>query len=389
MPFDRGAISYSRFALESWKATPLQKLLKALQESSFIDEGEGAGVGWTAGEHLFDAGFTDERMLFHRDVLAAIRIDSDRVPPEVRRAYLLSAMAEEMADADRSSRRRARERALRRCDAEVAEGRWRRRALVPLLIRTHDAVVLAPTKSDAVTTAIRSLIERTLDCTVTPQTSGTLALLIAGQCGREGAAADAEPESFGPVPGATADRSGRPDPAWCEASHPMDFLGNAFVLWAWWRSEQAGQQTDCGTIVLRKSIELACPWDSTGSIVVRSDDPAARSEVRAALRCGKWPRRVGLILSNEGEAWEFTLQADRWEVSGLRLDPPSGIPGTRREAIEVRLASLQSFDQALIALYSEFLRERFGNGWKTARANVVRWMRESEPRITRVAELAE
>ena len=35
------------------------------------------------------------------------------------------------------------------------------------------------------------------------------------------------------------------------------------------------------------------------------------------------------------------------------------------------------------------LRERLGQGWSGVRANLSRWMRESEPRITRVAALAE
>jgi hypothetical protein len=106
------------------------------------------------------------------------------------------------------------------------------------------------------------------------------------------------------------------------------------------------------------------------------------------MRCGKWPRRAGLILSREGEAWEFTLQADRWEVSGLRLDPPAGTPASRREAIEVRLASIRAFESALGGLFETFLRERLSGSWSGARASLARWMRESEPRITRVAELA-
>jgi hypothetical protein len=169
----------------------------------------------------------------------------------------------------------------------------------------------------------------------------------------------------------------------------MDFLGNAFLLWAWWQAERDGPEPATGTVILRKSIEFACPWDTTGSTVVRSDDPAARSEARAAMRCGKWPRRAGLILQRDGQAWEFSLQADRWEVSGLRVDLGDVTPSNRREALELRLAAIRSFDDALIDLYSAFLRERLGQGWSGARASVSRWMRESEPRAVRVAALAD
>ena len=169
----------------------------------------------------------------------------------------------------------------------------------------------------------------------------------------------------------------------------MDFLGNAFLLWAWWQAERERPDLDAGTVILRKSIEFACPWDATGSAVIRSDDPAARSEARAAMRCGKWPRRAGLILEQDGEAWEFTLHSDRWEVSGLRPRQPEAAPSSRREAIEMRLASIRTFDAALLGLYESFLRARLGEGWNGARASVSRWMRESEPRITRVAALSE
>ena len=392
MPFDRGTVSYRRFSLEGWKTPPGPDLLETLQRASLVDEGEGSGAGWTAGEHLFDATFALERNIFDGDLLAAIRIDSDRVPSEVRKAYLLSALAEEMAaaDADRQSRRRARETALRRCDAEIAEGRWRRRKLVPVLASFASRSALVPAKGDAVTTAVRTLLEDSFECSVTALTAGSLAVRLADQLGLAAAASDAQPEALGPAP--TESEAGRPDrpsPPWCDEGHPMDFLGNAFLLWAWWAAERDGPEPESGVVILRKAIEFACPWDATGSVTVRSDDPSARREARAAMRCGKWPRRAGLILARDGEAWEFTLQADRWEVSGLRLDPPAGVPGTRREAIETRLASIRHFEQALGGLYEAFLRERLGGSWGGVRASLARWMRESEPRITRVAALAE
>jgi L-alanine-DL-glutamate epimerase-like enolase superfamily enzyme len=55
----------------------------------------------------------------------------------------------------------------------------------------------------------------------------------------------------------------------------------------------------------------------------------------------------------------------------------------------LRLASVRAFDAALLDLYGAFLRERLGQGWGGARSSVSRWMRESEPRATRVAAMAE
>jgi hypothetical protein len=376
--------------MEGWSTPPSDALLESLKSSALVDEGEGAGAGWTAGEHLFDADFSPPRNLFGPDVLAAIRLDSDRVPSEVKRAYLLSAMAEEMAaaDTDRTSRKRARDTAMRRCDAEVAEGRWRRRKLVPVLAAFDRKAALVPARGDSVTTAVRTLLEESMACSVTALSSGSLAVRLADGLGLASAASDAEPQALGPGQGGD-EEGGRPAPPWCDESHPMDFLGNAFLLWAWWRSERDAPADEHGTVILRKAIEFACPWDSTGSVVVRSDDPAARMEVRTAMRCGKWPRRAGLILAREGEAWEFTLHADRWEVSGLRLARPETPPASRRDAIEGRLEAIRAFDTALVGLYGSFLRERLGGSWSAARDALARWVRESQPRITREAALAE
>jgi hypothetical protein len=389
MPFDRGTVSYRRFSLEGWKAPPSTDTLDALKSAALVDEGEGSGAGWTAGEHLFDAAFDPERNLFGEALLAAVRVDSDRVPSDVRRAYLLSAMAEEMAsaDADRQSRRRARDTAQRRCDAEVAEGRWRRRRMVPVLADFASRAALVPAKGDTLTTAVRTLLEETLDCSVTALSSGSLAVRLADQLGLAKAVEHADPESFSG--GSAGDEGGRPAPPWCDESHPMDFLGNAFLLWAWWRAERDAREDEHGSVLLRRTIELACPWDSTGSVVVRSDDPAARMELRTALRSGKWPRRAGLILSRAGEAWEFSLQADRWEVSGLKLPAPDAPPASRREAIEQRLASVREFDGALTELFAAFLRERLAEGWSGVRSGLSKWVRESQPRITREVALAE
>jgi len=376
--------------MEGWSTPPSDALLESLKSSALVDEGEGAGAGWTAGEHLFDADFSPHRNLFGPEVLAAVRLDSDRVPLEVKRAYLLSAMAEEMAaaDTDRTSRKRARDTAMRRCDAEVAEGRWRRRTLVPVLAAFDRKAALVPARGDAVTTAVRTLLEESMACSVTALSSGSLAVRLADGLGLASAASDAEPQTLGAGQGGD-EEGARPAPPWCDESHPMDFLGNAFLLWAWWKSERDAPADEHGTVILRKAIELACPWDSTGSVVVRSDDPAARMEVRTAMRCGKWPRRAGLILAREGEAWEFTLHADRWEVSGLRLARPETPPASRRDAIEGRLEAIRAFDTALIDLYAGFLRERLGGSWTSARNALGRWVRQSQPRITREAALAE
>jgi hypothetical protein len=171
----------------------------------------------------------------------------------------------------------------------------------------------------------------------------------------------------------------RPEIPWA-SNEPQDFLGNLFLFWLWWHCEtQEGLVPTADgevSIVIDKSLDLECAWGISGRTSVRGDAPTRKAETARAVQLGKWPRKVGLIVSMHGRVWECALQGDAFEVSGLKLPKPEDKPQSLRAAIEERLDSFATFDAALMGMYRAFIELRTSRAWDSCRADMRNWIGE-------------
>ena len=92
MPFIKGSVTYARFRLGGDAPARIDETVLAALSAGVLSPTIGVPVevetGWTAGEHIHDQSFTHERCVFDTCLHAAMRMDSVRVPPEIRAAYL-------------------------------------------------------------------------------------------------------------------------------------------------------------------------------------------------------------------------------------------------------------------------------------------------------------
>jgi hypothetical protein len=361
---------------------------------------EGTLSGWCTGRHVFDADFSWEQCGFSGAILCAMRVDRAKVPPEIRRAYV--AMAEDerraaeatakasdgpAAPLSRAARREAKADAERRCKEEIADGRYRRIGMVPVLFDLVHRSVLTPASGDAVFKELKALVEATYGCRLERRSAGGIAADILGARGMTPDLDDALPEAFTAPPAeavARAQEEGarvgqRPEVPWALAGGDRnDFLGNAFLMWLWWQAEAREGVIETATVqvavMVDKLLELECPWGVGGKATLRGTMPTRSVEAAKALQSGKWPRRMGLLVAAHGQEFECTLQGDRFAVGGLKLQPPEEAANTPRLEIEDRLDRLGTFDAVLVALYDQFLRERFGREWPTRRQQITEWI---------------
>jgi hypothetical protein len=406
MPFRHGAVSYSRFGVlgefpDAAGDGTLAMLSRHVVRNRTVAE-EGVSSGWCTGRHVFDADFSWESCGFSGAILCAMRVDTAKVPSEIRRAYV--AMAEDErrsrengADVagtlSRGARREAKAEAERRCKEEITEGKYRRIAMTPVLLDLVRRTVLAPVSSDAALKELRGLMEGTYGCKLNRRTSGGVAADLLGARGMTSDLDDALPDAFTAPPALAAPRAdgdapsrakGRPEVPWALAGgEPRDFLGNVFLLWLWWMAETNEgivETKDVSVAVLvDKVVDLECPWGTGGRTSLRGLMPTRAPEATKALQAGKWPRRLGLLLAVHGQEFECVLQGDRFAVSGLRLGDPSEEARTPRLELEERLDRLATFDAVLVGLYDHFLRERFGKGWNTRRQQIGEWIASRVP----------
>jgi hypothetical protein len=408
MPFIQGNVTYARFRVAAGSPGRVDESLLSALEASVLRPTIGAPIvvetGFTGGRHILDPEFTHEHCVFGSSLHAAMRMDSVRVPAEIKVAYrsqeelaLARASQEDSGrPLGRGARKEAKDNAERRWLEEVADGRYRSSKLVPLLWDVPRGHLLAPAGSDAVWSALRDLLQTAVGIKLIPLGAGGLALDLLAARGMTDAFSDAQADALvsPPTPKRVdeAPVGDRPIVPWAEAGpEPRDFLGNVFLLWLWARTETTDGSFDLPggevTVLVDRAIDMECAWGVSGKQTLRGDMPGQSPEASRALQAGKWPRKLGLVVADGEREWKLDLQGDLFRVSGLKLPRPDERPGSLREAMEERIDSTWEIDGILVKLYEAFLQERFSASWSTQR-NVLRDWIASKGIVPQAFEMA-
>src|SRR5579859_195751 len=133
MSFASGSVSFRRFAvLGDAPNSPNEKLLEKLAElalkPSDIGLPEEVEYGWSGGRHVLDAQFSFEHNVYADALHFALRIDTNKVPGELKRAW--QAMEEEAVAKEnpsgfisKSQKRQVKDSIRRKIDDELRSGR--------------------------------------------------------------------------------------------------------------------------------------------------------------------------------------------------------------------------------------------------------------------------
>lgn len=411
MPFLNGQVSFTRLAITSSSGGKGPSLVGEPQldalaggvlvpgEIGFKDEVE---TGWCAGAHVYDEHFSiDHNTYAGGSVLhAAMRLDTNRVPGEIKRA-IKGQLETSMRGADgtisRSDRRDLRDLVDQSMHKELASGKHRSSSMTPVLWDAERNVLLLASSANKATEALADLWRTTFDGALQLATcsAGRLAYDNFALAGRTRDIEDIIPSPFTAPPPHVSDEAGRtPIVPWSAGSpEPHDFLGNELIIWLWHRWETTDASIDVTlpnggtselTFALDRVVDMQCAWGVTGKQTLRGDaegpSPLRLPEAADALASGKWPRKVGLLLADdEGSSWRCTLQGDRWAISGVALpDPPEDMED-EREKLEWRVDRTRALDERLLALFHAFLDERTGTSWTTTRERISAWIRQRRP----------
>ncbi|MCP3905375.1 MAG: hypothetical protein GY715_17240 [Planctomycetes bacterium] len=390
MPFRTGTVAFARFRVSGGPHALTPSVLESLAAGVMAESGVGSPpevqAGWISGRHVFDTTFDPDATVFGDSALFAIRVDTNRVPAEIRRAFRLMAVSARGPGEDRreqeAGRREVDEEAEARCRAELSAGRHRRSKMVPVLWDVPRRLILAPVFSDTLRSVLAEHMRATLDASIEPLSAGALAAEHLSASGRSRDYEDLAPSSFTAPPAATLEREGRgdgPPVPWSRLGpQPKDFLGNEFLIWLWAQGEigSAAIDTEGGPVALvfDQSLDMDCAWDVAGRQTLRATGPTRLPEAAKGLQNGKWPRKAGLVLAARGDQWTLTFQGDRFLVTGCRLATPEEAPASERERTEQRLASIETLDGVLVDLFHAFLERRICSGWQGERQAIREWI---------------
>ncbi|MBX6313409.1 MAG: hypothetical protein IRY99_10910 [Isosphaeraceae bacterium] len=381
MGFLNGRVTYVRYRVSGASPLPFgEEILERVAQHAIgrhggPDPSDGISVGWAGGDHVLDLTFDFGKNIIHDALHLAIRVDTDKIPADLLRAYTkietdARAQLNPSGYPTKAQRQEAKEAARLRAEAEAADGRFRRCKHYPVLWDGQTGILYAGTTSAAVLDRLVSLFRETFDRHLEPITAGTLADAQAEARGQQ------PPDDFGPV-GIFGD-GGPATVAWAaEHGSGRDVWGNEFLIWLWHTLQNDGDTIPLpdgseATVMLAKTLMLDCPRGETGRDSLVNEGPARMPEALRALQSGKLPRKAGLVLVRHGAQYELTLQAETLAVSGAALPKAEGVSGV--EAKIARIESLRHLVETLDLLYDAFGRRRSGPDWAGELGRIRRWL---------------
>jgi hypothetical protein len=164
------------------------------------------------------------------------------------------------------------------------------------------------------------------------------------------------------------------------------FLGQEFLTWLWWKSEERGGTIALPTIgdvtvVFEKHMLLEFGEGESSEKIICSGLQAELQEARTGLQMGKKLEQARIVLGHNSYEYSFTLAAALMEFRNVRLpktestendrgDNPEEVEGIILE----RIFLFEELIRLVNVIFLEFLKVRVGEGWRDELIKVREWI---------------
>lgn len=382
MGFQTGRVTLLRFHVHGprprlFTEEHLGKLNGHRAGRSRIASADGIEVGWAGGEHVLDTEFDLEKNIINDALLFDLRIDAEKPPSDLLRAYTaieLKGLAKNNPSGFASARqkREARENARERLEQEAKDGRYRKRKCVPVLwdSKTNELLFGATAMSNV--DQLTSLFKETFGHNLEIVGAGKRAYRLAELHEQTRAVDDASPSPF--VPDLSPEEL-----AWLPDETSRDFLGNEFLMWLWYHTEEVSDTLTLfddseAAVMLARSLTLECPRAATGSETIRHEMPCRLPEAKRAVQSGKLPRKAGFTTVRHNETSEFAISAETLSVGAAKLPPLGEEINEARARQEERITQIRTLIETIDLIYDAFIRLRLSAEWKKKLIEIQKWL---------------
>lgn len=387
MGFYNGRVSFLRFKVNGpaprlFDDEHLARLTDHAAGRQRIASADGVEVGWTAGEHILDVDFNFAKNIINDTLHFELRVDTDKLPGDLLRAYTaieLKALSKDNPSgfASAKQKREAKESARDRLELEARDGRYKKRKCIPVLWDRLSNEVLFGSTSVTQIDRLTSLFEQTFQLELECITAGRRAYQLAELHQRTRVVDDSHPSAF--VPGTTPE-----DVAWIADESSRDFLGNEFLMWLWYYTDNEADTVKLAddseaTVMIARSLTLECPRGQTGHETISHEGPTRLPESRQAIKSGKLPRKAGLTLVRHDAQYELAIHAETLAVASAKMPPPSEDADARGK-LDERADQVRALVETMDLLYDAFGQKRFGKDWEGELAGMQKWLKREERR---------
>ncbi len=347
--------------------------------------------GWCGGRHILDSRFDFEHNVFNDALSFALRIDTNKVPSELKMAYRILeedalAAGNPSGFISKAQKKDAKDTLSQKLSGELSTGKFRRSKMTSVLWDTVTKTVYSPA-SATVSEKLIELFERSFGLTLEPLSAGSLGQRMLESRSRRRDYEDLRPTRF--VLSSEGDGHHPEYPWTAKGPQPKDFLGNEFLLWLWFEAEHRDGvlKTESGgelSLFIDKMLDLDCAYGQSGRDGLRGTGPGRMPEAVDGLRSGKVPRKAGLILDASGQQFSLTLAAESFSITGAKL-PEVEEADTPRTLFEERITLLRDLCKSIDGMYEAFLKVRCSSGWEGQAGAIRKWILRTAKPIAAVA----
>jgi len=167
------------------------------------------------------------------------------------------------------------------------------------------------------------------------------------------------------------------------------FLGQEFLTWLWWKSEERGGTIALPaigdvTVVFEKHMLLEFGEGESSEKIICSGLQAELQEARTGLQMGKKLEQARIVLGHNSYEYSFTLAAALMEFRNVRLpktestendrgDNPEEVEGIILE----RIFLFEELTRLVNVIFLEFLQVRLGENWRDELIKVRAWIHKA------------
>ena len=166
------------------------------------------------------------------------------------------------------------------------------------------------------------------------------------------------------------------------------FLGQEFLTWLWWKSEERGGAVslpDRGdiTVSFEKHMLLEIGEGESSEKLICTGLQAELEEARTGLKMGKKLEQARIQLVLADQEYNFTLAGALMEFRNVRLPKTAGTEGDPNNPEETegmileRIFLFERLVRLVNELFLMFLRVRVGENWPVEMNKIRDWVHSS------------
>lgn len=167
------------------------------------------------------------------------------------------------------------------------------------------------------------------------------------------------------------------------------FLGQEFLTWLWWKSEERGGTIELPaigdvTVVFEKHMLLEFGEGESAEKIVCTGLQAELQEARTGLQMGKKLEQARIVIGHNNYEYSFTLAAALMEFRNVRLPKTEASENDRGENPEEvegmtleRIFLFEELIKLVNVIFLVFLKVRLSEDWRDELIKVRAWIHKA------------